>query len=226
MQAGHAANRLRHHGQTSQSSTDSLRRHPGTGMCLLLACQLAQAAAVQTPTAPVKPVTVQSATVHPVSVKPAPVAPVRVQYAVFLVSTDGDGERLTPVQQVRPGQTLLYRITYRNQTTQAINGIQPVIVLPAGIHYVDQATQQAAGTSGKSRQQRSGSALSQPVDASLDGQTFSPVPLKQGDTIIPAGRYRALRWPTRNLPAGQAITIEWHGQAGWTQPAAGRQTSR
>ena len=221
MQAGHAVNRLIHHIKMLQSSTDSLRRHPGTGMCLILACQLAQAAAVQTPAAPVKPVTVQ-----PASVKPAPVAPVQVQYAVFLVSTDGDGEQLTPVRQVRPDQTLLYRITYRNQTTQAINGIQPVIVLPAGIHYVDQATQQAAGTSGKSRQQRSGSALSQPVDASLDGQTFSPVPLKQGDTIIPAGRYRALRWPTRNLPAGQAITIEWHGQAGWTQPAAGRQTSR
>jgi hypothetical protein len=61
-----------------------------------------------------------------------------------------------------------------------------------------------------------GSASPQKVEASLDGQTFAPVPLMRkektadGRTVmreVPVAEYRALRWPLGNLSAKQSRTV-------------------
>ena len=107
-------------------------------------------------------------------------------------------ERLVHAREVRPGEVFHYVATYRNAFVAGIRDLQPVLPIPAGMHYVP------------------GSATPQPTHASLDGRVFSPIPLTRlvkladgsvREQVVPASEYRALRWSLGDLAAGATTNV-------------------
>ena len=107
-------------------------------------------------------------------------------------------EALAPADQAKPGDLLEYRALYRNAGTGEARGLAATLPIPRGTLYVK------------------GSAAPQKVEASLDGQTFAPVPLMRkekaadGRTVlreVPVSEYRALRWPLGTLAAKQSRIV-------------------
>lgn len=101
-------------------------------------------------------------------------------------------EVLASAESARPGETLQYRATYRNNGTSEARGLAATLPIPVGTSYVP------------------GSANPARVEASLDGRTFASVPLMRkertadGRTVVrevPVSEYRALRWPLGTLTA-------------------------
>ena len=107
-------------------------------------------------------------------------------------------EVLAPADQAKPGELLEYRALYKNSGTSEARGLAATLPIPRGTQYVQ------------------GSAAPLKVEASLDGQTFAPVPLMRkerlanGKTVmreVPVSEYRALRWPLGTLAAKQSRTV-------------------
>jgi len=101
-------------------------------------------------------------------------------------------EVLVPADEAKPGELIEYRALYRNDGAGEARGLMATLPIPHGTAYVP------------------GSALPRRVEASLDGRTFAPVPLKRtvktpdGRTVVqdvPVAEYRALRWPLGALPS-------------------------
>jgi uncharacterized repeat protein (TIGR01451 family) len=115
-----------------------------------------------------------------------------------ITTTDRGEERLVPAEQARPGETLEYRARYLNSGDVTVRQLVASLPVPAGMEYVP------------------GSAAPAQVFASLDGKTFSPVPLKRrvrlanGKEVereVPYGEYRALRWTLGELDANGEETV-------------------
>lgn len=107
-------------------------------------------------------------------------------------------EVLAPADQAKPGELLEYRALYLNSGTSEARGLAATLPIPRGTQYVR------------------GSAAPLKVEASLDGQTFAPVPLMRkerlanGRTVmreVPVSEYRALRWPLGTLAAKQSRSV-------------------
>jgi uncharacterized repeat protein (TIGR01451 family) len=107
-------------------------------------------------------------------------------------------EVLVPADEAKPGELIEYRARYRNDGASEAKGLMATLPIPRGTQYV------------------AGSALPRRVEASVDGRTFAPVPLKRtvktpdGRTVVqevPVAEYRALRWPLGALPARDQRTV-------------------
>ncbi|MEW6156816.1 MAG: hypothetical protein AB1813_05250 [Verrucomicrobiota bacterium] len=115
------------------------------------------------------------------------------------VVAQADGsEVLETAGKSKPGDVIQYRAEYTNQTGGKISNLQPTLPIPAGMEYIDAGATPA------------------PDAASLDGKTFSAIPLKRvvkqpgggvKEEIVPAAEYRALRWSVKELGAGQATQV-------------------
>ncbi len=123
---------------------------------------------------------------------------VTVQLTANRITKAQGREVVSPADQAQPGETLEYRATYRNEGTSEARGLAATLPIPAGTSYLP-------GTASPSR-----------VEASLDGRTFAPVPLKRtvrtadGRTVVrevPVSEYRALRWPLGTLSKAQARAV-------------------
>lgn len=138
----------------------------------------------------------------PAFAAPSPAAPVKGSVAVELTAqrvTKAQGkEVLVPADQAKPGELLEYRALYRNDGAGDAKGLMATLPIPRGTEYV------------------AGSALPGRVEASLDGRTFAPVPLKRtvktpdGRTVeqdVPVAEYRALRWPLGVLASRAQRTV-------------------
>ena len=108
-------------------------------------------------------------------------------------------EALVSADAAKPGELLEYRALYKNESASAARGLAATLPIPRGTVYVP------------------GSAAPRRVEASLDGETFAPVPLTRrvrtadGRTVVrevPVSEYRALRWALGSLPAraSRAVT--------------------
>ena len=131
------------------------------------------------------------------SAKPA-AGSVAVELTASRVTKAQGKEVLVPAGQAKPGELIEYRALYRNDGAGAANGLMATLPIPRGTQYV------------------AGSALPRGVQASLDGRTFAPVPLRRtvqtpdGRTVVqdvPLAEYRALRWPLGALPARDKRTV-------------------
>ena len=129
--------------------------------------------------------------------KPA-VGSVAVELSANRVTKAQGKEVLVPAEEAKPGELLEYRALYRNDGAGEAKGLMATLPIPRGTQYV------------------AGSALPRRVEASLDGRTFAPVPLKRtvktpdGRTVVqevPVAEYRALRWPLGALPAKEQRTV-------------------
>ena len=129
-------------------------------------------------------------------------APAKGSVAVELTAqrvTKAQGkEVLVPADEAKPGELIEYRALYRNDGAGEAKGLMATLPIPRGTQYV------------------AGSALPRGVQASLDGHTFAPVPLKRtvktpdGRSVVqevPVAEYRALRWPLGALPSRDQRTV-------------------
>lgn len=115
------------------------------------------------------------------------------------VIAQSDGrEKLLAADRALPGEVIQYDALYQNQSGRPLNNVAPTLPIPAGMIYV------------------ADTAKPSPTEASLDGKTFAPIPLKRvvalptGETqeqVVPASEYRALRWQVGELAPGSRATV-------------------
>ena len=127
---------------------------------------------------------------------------VEVTLKAFQVVTNGKDAKtvqLVPTTRAQPGDTIEYQVTYRNGGTTPARQTKAVLPVPeGGMAYLPDT------------------ALPATVEASLDGKTYAPVPLKREvvregkkiTEVVPATEYRFLRWDLGDLPPGQAATVK------------------
>lgn len=119
----------------------------------------------------------------------------------LLVTVDEDGQEiLTPTEEAKPGDTLVYRLAYTNNLDNGISELRPILPIPIGMEYLLE------------------SASPNPEGASLSntGNTFQNLPLTRqvrqpdGTTIeelVPGREYRRLRWLVPSLEAGEQVIL-------------------
>lgn len=124
--------------------------------------------------------------------------PARVQLAAYRVNTvvqEGvRQERLQSLEQLRPGDVIEYEATYSNAGRSKVGQVMLTVPVPdGGLVYVKGGAQPAQ------------------VLASLDGQTYAPMPLQRAHTLpdgrqvmraVPLAEIRFLRWNLGEVEAG------------------------
>lgn len=114
------------------------------------------------------------------------------------ITQDNGREVQQPAAAVRPGDTLQYRARLHNRSRATLVNVVATLPVPQGTHFIAGSALPAEGAS-----------------ASLDGETFAPVPLMRRvrasdgqwrDLAVPLSEYRALRWTPRSLAADEAFT--------------------
>lgn len=107
-------------------------------------------------------------------------------------------ERREAAKAVKPSELIEYRANYKNTSAKEVRGVQAVLPIPSGMT-VDLNSAQPV-----------------PVQASMDGRQFYPVPLTrqvraadgQLKTVnVPLSEYRALRWSLGALAAGASRDV-------------------
>lgn len=129
----------------------------------------------------------------PVLATPAAAAdgesPLEVNLVALKAGPVVDGkETLVPAAEAKPGQTLVYRVTYHNRSAGELKNVAATVPVPAGLAYVGDSAQPAA------------------EQATIDGKTFFPVGSPPKDTT-PAS-WKELRWSPRPLAPGAEFTVE------------------
>src|SRR5262245_39048168 len=123
---------------------------------------------------------------------------VAVELTANRITKSQGKEVLAAADEAKPGELIQYRALYRNDGAGEAKGLMATLPIPRGTHYVP------------------GSAVPRRVEASLDGRTFAPVPLKRtvktpdGRTVVqevPVAEYRALRWPLGALPSHEKRAV-------------------
>ena len=125
-----------------------------------------------------------------------------------MITKSGAAEVSAPAAQVRPGDVIEYRASYRNQGASRVHGVAATLPIPAGTEYVARSASPAAQL------------------ASTDGLTFAPIPLTRRVRLadgrevtreIALTEYRALRWTLGSIDAHRQQVVRarvrvTHGQ--------------
>jgi uncharacterized repeat protein (TIGR01451 family) len=123
--------------------------------------------------------------------------PVEARLEVHKVVRAPDGrESVSAAGSVKPGDLLEYVVTYRNNGAKPVRDFAATLPIPPATELVA-GTERPAGAAG-----------------SVDAREFRPVPLKRKvmrdgremEEAVPLREYRALRWTTPELKAGQSLT--------------------
>jgi uncharacterized repeat protein (TIGR01451 family) len=123
---------------------------------------------------------------------------VSVKLLAQQVVGSGDKESLVPAEKAKPGDVIQYQAAYVNTGDGAANKVIATVPIPAGLALVDDSARPAA------------------EQASVDGKTFSNVPLTRRvkndrgameERPVPLAEYRALRWSIPQLAPGATITV-------------------
>jgi uncharacterized repeat protein (TIGR01451 family) len=122
-----------------------------------------------------------------------------VKLNAYQIRADAAGkETRAPGQQAQPGDVIEYRADYRNSSKAAIRNLDATLPVPAGLEYQGE------------------SARPSKLEASVDGNSFAPVPLTrikknaQGKSVsepVPYAEYRYLRWKVGTLPPGETASV-------------------
>jgi uncharacterized repeat protein (TIGR01451 family) len=116
----------------------------------------------------------------------------------YKVVKNDNKETLAPADSIRPGETIEYQVRYLNRGGVAVKDLNATLPIPGNLQFVP------------------GSAQPANAEASLDGKSFSALPLKrtvkdeQGNTktvLVPAGEYRYLRWKVSSIAAGKSAEV-------------------
>ncbi|MDQ8193924.1 hypothetical protein QEH59_05780 [Coraliomargarita sp. SDUM461004] len=118
--------------------------------------------------------------------------PLVAQIDAYIVTTDPDSAEVLELAEVaNPGDIILYRATFKNQSDTALTAVQPVIPIPAGLEYIE------------------GSAKPAPQEVSLDGITFESLSaVNASGEPVDTTAFRALRWSIDALESDVPFTAE------------------
>jgi uncharacterized repeat protein (TIGR01451 family) len=107
-------------------------------------------------------------------------------------------ETLVPAEQVKPGDVVEYQATYTNTASRPLRNLQATVPIPASLEFLPDSAKPTT------------------VLASVDGKTFSRVPLMrqtraaggpQKSEAVPYREYRFLRWDIGELSAKKSIVV-------------------
>jgi uncharacterized repeat protein (TIGR01451 family) len=124
--------------------------------------------------------------------------PVDARLEVHKVVRAADGrESVSAADAVKPGDVLEYVVTYRNNGARPVRDLAATLPIPPATELIS-GSEKPAGARG-----------------SVDAREFNAVPLKRKvrrdgremDEAVPFREYRALRWQTPELKAGQTVTF-------------------
>lgn len=127
--------------------------------------------------------------------------PLKSTLEAYIVGTDEDGtETLTLTEEITPGETIEYVLTYENLSENNLNGLVISAPIPASTTFV-------AGS------ETEGTASVFEVSAD-DGATWGEHPLMRstddGDVEIPVSEYDVVRWvPSGAIEAGESWQFEY-----------------
>lgn len=115
------------------------------------------------------------------------------------VMTQQDGrEKLVVAERASPGEVIQDHALYVNRSQEVLNDVAPTLPIPNGMVFVPDSAQPA------------------PAEASLDGRSFLPIPIKRKVTTttgeereeeVPPTEYRALRWQFGAMASGARMTV-------------------
>jgi uncharacterized repeat protein (TIGR01451 family) len=115
-----------------------------------------------------------------------------------IVLQGGGHETAEPASTAKPGDLLEYVAEFHNEGTSLARGLSATLPLPGGTEFVAGSQHPAA------------------AQASLDGTTFAPMPLKRvvreadgtsHEELVPAREYRFLRWAAMDLPGSGELSV-------------------
>lgn len=106
-----------------------------------------------------------------------------------------ENEVLEPVEQVKPGDLIEYRVTYTNTGLVSLRNVIADLPIPVGTTYKSKSIQPAQG------------AL-----VATDNKEFASEPLMRPDPEgvpqpVPLSEYRHIRWLINEIPAGAAVAV-------------------
>jgi uncharacterized repeat protein (TIGR01451 family) len=123
---------------------------------------------------------------------------VQISLKAQRVAVERGHEVRVSADQAKPGDVIEYDATYVNTGSAPVQGVLATLPVPAGLEYLPKTAAPAR------------------LEASLDGQTYAPVPLtrkvKRADgreetREVPAAEYRSLRWTIGALAAKQSVRV-------------------
>lgn len=115
-------------------------------------------------------------------------SPVEAVLTQMLVTFENGKEVLKPVNGIKPGDVIEYRVVYTNRASGAVRDMQATLPIPQGLEYQARSAQP-----------------SQTVEVAVSGGAFGREPLMRdlgnGKTeVVPAREYRSLRWSIAQIP--------------------------
>lgn len=132
------------------------------------------------------------------SLKAASKSDLEIGLVAQRVVREGTTEKLVDQSDVEPGQVVQYTAAYRNRSERTLSNLAPTLPIPHGTEFIPE------------------SARPLPTEASIDGKTFEPYPIRRSRKLnnglevvvdVPASSYRALRWSAGDLsPTSTFIT--------------------
>lgn len=119
----------------------------------------------------------------------------------FKITMDGDSNEVaTEVTELKPGDTIEYRLTYQNRTGGDITQLRPVLPIPLEMFYLGESASPVLN----------GASISTIADDFKQPPLTRLVTLPDGSQVnrtIPAEEYRRLQWLVPALAAGESITL-------------------
>jgi hypothetical protein len=148
--------------------------------------------------------------------EPAPQAePVlKAELTQFLVVREGGKEVLKPVESVKPGDLVEYRVTYTNRDTQPVRDVQAELPIPRSMEYERRTAWPA-----------------QTAQATADGVTYGREPLMrtgQGgqSESVPYSEYRHFLWSIGQIAPGAQAQVAVRARVAAGVPAASAAAAR
>lgn len=127
--------------------------------------------------------------------------PLTSMLEAYIVSVDADGvETLTPTEEITPGETIEYALTYENIGTNALSGLVISAPVPASTIFVEGSAE---------------TDIASTFEVSIDdGATWAVPPLKQmtdgGEVTVSPSEYDMVRWvPETSIESGAEWRFEY-----------------
>ena len=123
---------------------------------------------------------------------------VKVVLTAKRVVVENARETLVDAAKAQPGELIQYEATYRNDGKAPVKGVGATVPIPQGMSFLSESAQPGD------------------AQASLDGKTFSKIPLMREvknaagaieKQPVPPSQYRAVRWNLPELAGGQSAVV-------------------
>lgn len=118
--------------------------------------------------------------------------PVQIKLEQFKVGNNNGKETLVVAKDVKPGEIIEYRATYKNVSNAPVRNLVATLPIPKATEYQAKTANPTTG-----------------VEATIDDVTFAVVPLMDSTKKqeISPKLYRALRWKLSTLKANESIVV-------------------